>query len=70
MAAIPSEGQIILNHGYEFVVSNVRVVIDAETGESLVRYTGICTANPVNNAIRHNGYNGATYGHKVGWRTY
>ena len=70
MSLVPREGQVIRNQGYEFTVTDVRVQVDKLTGGKWVRYIGHCTQNAINKGIAETPYNGAEYGHKVGYRTY
>jgi len=56
---IISEGQIVWNHGYQFIARNVTIA------NGILRYTGVCTNHPANDLIRNTGYNGARYGWKV-----
>lgn len=61
-----TEGQIVWNQGYEFIVTNVWFTPDAlHPGYEIMRYTGICTAHRCNDSIRNGGYNGGTYGYRV-----
>ena len=50
----------MLVSGHEFVASNVTITPDGE--KRVMRFTGTCTDNPVNDSIRRTGYNGGRYG--------
>ena len=55
------EGQTVINHGKQFIATNVRKGPTTEDGEQVWYYTGICTEAEQNNDIRKSGYNGGTY---------
>lgn len=61
-------GAIVKIQGYEFVASDVEWTDEKDqfsgalTGRRLVRFTGTCTENPINNSIRGTAYDGGRYG--------
>ena len=59
-------GEIEWVEGFEFVVSEVSYKPHATRPAIEIRtFTGRCTENPVNDDIRHLGYNGGRYGRAV-----
>lgn len=56
------EGAIVKVNGYEFVASDVEWFGEDEPNGPVVRFTGTCTDNPVNDDIRNTCYNGGRYG--------
>ena len=68
MKDMPDDGQVVMIQGYEFTATEVRIIQDH--GQEVLRFKGTCTDNPCNDTIRHTGFNGGTYGHIVGYRTY
>lgn len=58
-------GEVVWNQGFEFSVSDVRYYRDEQKATEVLRFTGHCTANPVNDSIRGTGYDGGTYGWRV-----
>jgi hypothetical protein len=62
------DGATVMVHGYEFQASNVLWFDERDqmtgkpTGRRAVSFTGTCTTNPLNDGIRHTGYNGGKYG--------
>jgi hypothetical protein len=63
-SAVPREGEIVWNQGYEFTAHNV-VVHTWPNGDQVLRYVGRCTSNVCNDSIRGTGYDGGVYGYKI-----
>ena len=69
MRLLPIENEVILLHGYHMKVSDISIVEDRR-GRDKVYFKASRTGDPVNEPIRHTGYDGGTYGHFLGWRDY
>lgn len=62
---VPDDGQVVSIQGYQFVVENPRVVSD-DKGQSVLRFQG----KAMDSTLIGTGYDGGTYGHILGYRTY
>lgn len=61
---IPNNGDTVRIQGYEFSVTNVRIITMAD-GQEVVRFVGVCTDAKDNDPIRNTSYNGGTYGWRI-----
>lgn len=62
---LPKAGDIIMNYGYEFTVTEPMVHEATGSHSAFTHqftYTGICTSSDRNESIRHTSYNGGRYG--------
>ena len=64
---VVANGLTVVVQGYLMRVENVSTHLDAPNDLGyercrIVRFTGRCTDNPVNDDIRNSAYNGGTYG--------